>query len=158
MRSTFRGFSCLTPVPKDRRHFIWWQMISRNRTAWRFHPMSERFTCVIPAVIISGPLMSNRMDRCALAPAASLQRSTRVEPGGPDGMKVDAAGRVYVAVALGIWVFEPDGRLLGILSMPIRPSNLAWCDSDARGLAITAVDAVYHVRLRVEGLMPPFMP
>ena len=80
------------------------------------------------------------------------------QPGGPDGMKVDKAGRVYVAVALGVWVFEPDGRLLGILSLPARPSNLAWCGADARGLAITAVDAVYHVRLRVEGIMPPFMP
>jgi gluconolactonase len=78
--------------------------------------------------------------------------------GGPDGMKVDKAGRVYVAVALGIWVFEPDGRLLGILVLPDRPSNLAWCDADARGLAITAVDAVYYVRLRVPGIMPPFLP
>ena len=42
--------------------------------------------------------------------------------------------------------------------MPKRPANLAWCDPDARGLAITAVDAVYHVRLGVEGIMPPFMP
>ena len=85
----------------------------------------------------------------------------RLDPGqagGPDGMKVDSAGRVYVAVALGIWVFEPDGRLLGILSLPARPSNLAWCGADARGLAITAVDAVYHVRLRVDGIMPPLMP
>jgi gluconolactonase len=80
------------------------------------------------------------------------------QPGGPDGLKVDKAGRVYVAVALGIWVFEPDGRLLGILSVPARPSNLAWCDPDARGLAITAVDAVYSIRLRVEGVMPPFLP
>jgi gluconolactonase len=80
------------------------------------------------------------------------------QPGGPDGMKVDTEGRVYVAVALGIWVFEPDGRLLGILSLPARPSNLAWCGPDAKGLAITAVDAVYHVRLRVEGLRPPFQP
>jgi gluconolactonase len=80
------------------------------------------------------------------------------QPGGPDGMKVDRAGRVYVAVARGIWVFEPDGKLLGILAMPVRPSNLAWCDPDVRGLAITAVDAVYHVRLRVDGIMPPFMP
>jgi gluconolactonase len=80
------------------------------------------------------------------------------QPGGPDGMKVDRAGRVYVAVALGVWVFEPDGRLLGIISMPARPSNLAWCDADARGLAITAVDAVYYLRLRVEGIAPPFLP
>ncbi len=73
-------------------------------------------------------------------------------------MKVDKAGRVYVAVALGVWVFEPDGRLLGILSLPARPSNLAWCGADARGLAITAVDAVYYVHLRVDGIMPPLMP
>jgi gluconolactonase len=80
------------------------------------------------------------------------------KPGGPDGLKVDSAGRVYVAVALGVWVFEPDGRLLGILGLPARPSNLAWCDPDASGLAITAVDAVYYVRLRTRGMMPPFLP
>ncbi|MFO0892620.1 MAG: SMP-30/gluconolactonase/LRE family protein [Isosphaeraceae bacterium] len=80
------------------------------------------------------------------------------EPGGPDGMKVDRDGRVYVAVAEGIWVFDPGGRLLGILATPKRPSNLAWCDADARGLFITAVDAVHHVRLRVPGVPPPFTP
>jgi gluconolactonase len=80
------------------------------------------------------------------------------KPGGPDGIKVDKAGCVYVAVALGVWVFEPSGRLLGILSLPVRPSNLAWCDEDARGLAITAVDAVYYVRMRVPGIMPAFLP
>ena len=73
-------------------------------------------------------------------------------------MKVDQAGRVYVAVALGVWVYEPGGRLLGILGLPARPSNLAWCDADARGLAITAVDAVYYLRLRAAGIMPPFRP
>jgi gluconolactonase len=79
------------------------------------------------------------------------------KPGGPDGMKVDRDGRVYIAVAEGVWVLNPAGRLLGILAMPARPSNLAWCDADARGLAITAADAVYHVRLRVAGVTPPFM-
>ena len=44
-------------------------------------------------------------------------------------MKVDRDGRVYVAVAQGVWVFEPDGRLLGILATPKRPSNLAWCEA-----------------------------
>ena len=78
------------------------------------------------------------------------------QPGGPDGMTVDRAGRVYVAVALGVWVFEPDGTLLGIIETPARPSNLAWCDPDARGLAITAVDAVYKIRLTTQGILPPF--
>jgi gluconolactonase len=91
-------------------------------------------------------------------------RSSRVfarvdpnRPGGPDGVKVDSEGRVYVAVAEGVWVFDAAGRLLGILALAARPANLAWCDRDARGLAITAVDAVYFVRLRVDGLMPPFL-
>ncbi|MDR3634502.1 MAG: SMP-30/gluconolactonase/LRE family protein [Isosphaeraceae bacterium] len=80
------------------------------------------------------------------------------QPGGPDGLKVDRDGRVYVAVAQGVWVFEPAGVLLGILALPKRPANLAWCDPDALGLAITAVDTVFKVRMRVPGVMPPFTP
>jgi gluconolactonase len=80
------------------------------------------------------------------------------QPGGPDGMKVDRDGRVYVAVALGVWVFEPDGKLLGILGLPKRPSNLNWGGPDGKTLAITAVDSVYSVRLNVAGVTPPFLP
>ncbi len=96
----------------------------------------------------------------ALEPGSSrvFARLDPEKPGGPDGMKVDREGRVYVAVAQGVWVFAPDGRLLGILATPARPANLAWCDHDARGLAITAVDSVYHIRLRVEGIIPHFCP
>ena len=79
-------------------------------------------------------------------------------PGGPDGMKVDAGGRVYVAVALGVWVYEPSGRLLGILATPKRPSNLAWAGPDADELVITAVDAVHRLPMRVRGCPPPRRP
>lgn len=78
------------------------------------------------------------------------------EKGGPDGIKVDQGGRVYVAVARGVWVFEPDGKLLGILAVDQRPSNLAWGGPDGRTLAITAVDHVYTVRFHVPGIIPPF--
>jgi gluconolactonase len=80
------------------------------------------------------------------------------KPGGPDGMKVDRDGRVYVAVALGVWVYEPDGRLLGILGVPERPSNLAWRGHDAATLAMTAVDKVYQLHLKASGVLPPLMP
>jgi gluconolactonase len=80
------------------------------------------------------------------------------KPGGPDGMKVDVDGRVYVAVALGVWVFEPDGKLLGILELPQRPSNLNWGEPDGKTLFITAVDHVYKVRFQVAGVTPPHLP
>lgn len=80
------------------------------------------------------------------------------KPGGPDGMKVDRDGRVYVAVALGVWVYEPDGRLLGIIDLPERPSNLAWRGHDGSSLAITAVDKVYQVHLMTSGVLPPLRP
>lgn len=80
------------------------------------------------------------------------------EKGGPDGLKVDRMGRLYVAVAQGVWVLEPDGKLLGILALPKRPSNLAWADPDARTLIMTAVDTVYRVHLKAAGILPPFTP
>jgi gluconolactonase len=73
-------------------------------------------------------------------------------PGGPDGMKIDTEGRVYVAVLGGIWVYEPDGRFLGIIGTPKRPSNLAWCGHDASMLCVTAVDQVFRFRLNVRGV------
>lgn len=79
-------------------------------------------------------------------------------PGGPDGIKVDRDGRLYVAVAEGIWVLEPSGRLLGVLGLPKRPSNLAWCGPDGSTLVATAGDTVYSVRLLTAGIMPPFQP
>lgn len=80
------------------------------------------------------------------------------EKGGPDGLKVDRQGRLYVAVAQGIWVLEPDGRLIGILALPKRPANLAWTGPDASTLVMTATDTVYRVRMKVQGVMPPFTP
>jgi gluconolactonase len=79
------------------------------------------------------------------------------EQGGPDGIKVDREGRLYLAVAEGIWVFGPSGRLLGILALPKRPFNLCWCGEEANTLAITAGDSVFRVRLNVRGIMPPFL-
>lgn len=96
----------------------------------------------------------------ALAPGSSRVFAAMKpdEPGGPDGMKVDRDGRLYVAVAQGVWVYSPAGALLGIITVPKRPANLAWCGPDGSTLMITAVDAVYRVRLNVKGIMPPFAP
>ncbi len=73
--------------------------------------------------------------------------------GVPDGMKVDEEGNLYVANALGIWTYAPDGRFRGLIPTREVPANCAWGD-DGQTLYITARTSVYRVRTRVKGIMP----
>ncbi len=73
-------------------------------------------------------------------------------PGSPDGMKIDNDGRVWCAGPEAVWVFDPNGKRLGILDLPEKPSNCCWGDPDRRTLFITARSSVYRVRTRVAGV------
>lgn len=81
----------------------------------------------------------------------------------PDGMKLDSLGNLYVAPnsRLGIWVYAPDGTLLGMIGVgeelalrgngPGGPANLAWGDDDWQTMFVTAVSSVYRLRMKVPG-------
>ena len=75
--------------------------------------------------------------------------------GVPDGMKVDAEGRVFCTGAGGTWVFAPDGGLIGIMRTPEVPANLAFGGADLRTLLLTARTSVYALRLRTPGRPQP---
>ena len=77
-----------------------------------------------------------------------------VEDGVPDGMKVDTDGRVYCTGAGGVWVFEPDGSLVGIIRLPEIPANCAWGDADCRTMYFTARSSVYRLRMKTTGINP----
>jgi gluconolactonase len=66
----------------------------------------------------------------------------------PCGLAVDQAGRLYVAGALGVSIFTPDGDRLGALRLPERPGALAFQGSD---LVIAAETSVYRIRLSTKG-------
>jgi sugar lactone lactonase YvrE len=74
------------------------------------------------------------------------------EEGAADGMKVDIKGNVYSTGSGGVWIFSPNGDLLGIIKTPEPPANLAWGDSDYQTLYITARHSLYRVRLKIEGI------
>ncbi|HJZ96257.1 MAG TPA: SMP-30/gluconolactonase/LRE family protein [Candidatus Solibacter sp.] len=70
-------------------------------------------------------------------------------PAGPDGIRTDAKGNLFVA-ARGIQVYAPDGKLLGRISLPINARNLAFGDSDFRTLYMVG-NSIFKVRLDTPG-------
>ncbi|MFN8525249.1 MAG: SMP-30/gluconolactonase/LRE family protein [Chloroflexota bacterium] len=77
--------------------------------------------------------------------------------GRPDGMKLDVAGNLYVTAntAEGVWVFAPDGALLGFIGTPEPPANVAWGGPGNQTLFITANTGVYRIRMKVAGQAIP---
>ena len=64
-----------------------------------------------------------------------------------DGVKVDAAGNVFVSGPGGLWVLSPDGEHLGTIVTPRHVHNMAWGD-DGKSLYLTARDRLYRMRVQ----------
>jgi sugar lactone lactonase YvrE len=73
-------------------------------------------------------------------------------PLAPDGIKVDSEGNVYTTGHGGIWILNPEGRRLAIISVPELPANLGWGGEDGKTLFITARTSLYRVRLNIPGV------
>ena len=86
---------------------------------------------------------------------------------GPDGVKQDAKGRLYVAAGLnkpnppfepakdvkgGIYVISPEGKLLTFLPVPTdEVTNLAFGGDDLKTLYITGGGTLYSIRTTTPG-------
>jgi gluconolactonase len=90
----------------------------------------------------------------SLANGRLFGETTGEAPGMPDGMKLDRDGHVYCTGPGGIHVFAHDGRCLGVILIPERPTNMAWGDDDFRTLYVTAQTSVYCARLKTQGHVP----
>ena len=74
--------------------------------------------------------------------------------GVPDGMRLDRAGNLYVTGPGGIWIWDSEGNHLGTIILPEQPANLAWGDSDAKTLYITATTSLYKLKTNATGFVP----
>lgn len=75
-------------------------------------------------------------------------------PGDPDGMRLDAAGNLYVTGQSGIWVWDAAGNHLGTIVLPEQTANLTWGDPDYGTLYITSSTSVLKLKTKVSGFVP----
>jgi gluconolactonase len=87
---------------------------------------------------------------------------------GPDGMKLDVKGRLYVAAGLnkpnppfetadkptaGIYVFSPTGKLLEFIPIPRdEVTNCAFGGQDQKTLYVTAGGTLWSIRTEAPGI------
>jgi enterochelin esterase family protein len=67
----------------------------------------------------------------------------------PSAMTMDAANRSYVATNLGIQIFDPTGRLCGVITSP--PGRVTELAFDGNQLYARAGDKVYVRTMLAEG-------
>ena len=73
------------------------------------------------------------------------------DAGGFDGIRVDAARRVWAAAHDGLHCFAPDGTRIGKLRIPEVCSNLTFGGPRRNDLFITASSSVYTLRVNFSG-------
>ncbi len=71
---------------------------------------------------------------------------TKLDQGGPDGIRCDIEGRIWSSSGDGVQVFAPDGHLLARVLLPKGAANLCFGGTDGRTLFITAREGLYAVR------------
>jgi gluconolactonase len=72
-----------------------------------------------------------------------------------DGMAVDAEGRVYIATALGVQVFDQIGKCHAIIPAPQRMSlsNVEFGGPNFDEMYVTNGDKVFKRRTKVKGVL-----
>jgi len=71
---------------------------------------------------------------------------------GADGMTIDENGGIYVATYMGVQVFGPTGRPLGIINTPTYPVSCCFGGEDLKTLYIVSYDKIYRIPTNVKGL------
>jgi gluconolactonase len=74
-----------------------------------------------------------------------------------DGMKCDEHGDIWVTGPDGVWVFAPDGELLGIVKIPESVGNITFGGPDWSWLFVPSTTSLYRVKTKVSGRREPYM-
>ncbi|MEM7737620.1 MAG: SMP-30/gluconolactonase/LRE family protein, partial [Deinococcota bacterium] len=74
-----------------------------------------------------------------------------IEPGVPDGLRVDVQDNVWISAADGVHCYSSDGNLLGKILVPEVVANLCFGGPRGNQMFMTATTSVYSMLLGVRG-------
>ena len=72
-----------------------------------------------------------------------------LDNGAPDGIRVDADGRLWSSAGDGVRVYTPDGAFIGTILTPEAAANLCFGGADGKTLFITARTSLYAIEVLV---------
>ena len=78
-----------------------------------------------------------------------------IEPGLPDGFRIDVQGWVYTSSEDSVQVFHPDGTLLAKIPVPEKVGNLTFGGPGRNQLYICASTSLYRITLNTSGVQHP---
>ena len=88
---------------------------------------------------------------------ASPRVFTVIEPGVPDGLRIDVEGNVWTSAGDGIHVLDASGTELGRIVLPQTASNCTFGGPDGRRLFITATTTLWSIDVGVRGAVTPWV-
>ncbi|MDZ7970327.1 MAG: SMP-30/gluconolactonase/LRE family protein [Nostoc sp. DedSLP03] len=75
-----------------------------------------------------------------------------IEPGQPDGLRVDEHGNVFTSSQDSVQIYAPDGTRLGKIFVPETSANLTFGGQEGDRLFITAGHSLYVINLNTRGV------
>lgn len=79
----------------------------------------------------------------------------QIDPGIPDGFRLDVDGNLWVSAADGVQCFSSRGELLGRIRIPEVVANLTFGGPKKNRLFITATTSLYSVFVGTNGVQTP---
>lgn len=102
-----------------------------------------------------GPHLIRALDVSETNTLSNSRVFCEVDPGVPDGFRVDIDGNVWTSCQNGVLCFDRDGTALGKIKIPQMVSNLTFGGPRRNRLFITATKSLYAVYVATTGAQIP---
>jgi gluconolactonase len=75
----------------------------------------------------------------------------KIDKGAPDGIRVDAEGRLWSSAADGVHIFSADAKLIAKILLPETCANLCFGGPQGNELYMTATTSLYRIKTATRG-------